>query len=75
MSIKSRIFTAALCATALAGGFSLTAWAASNWCEECHIQCAIEYQTCLNNGQWTEAQCRESYRTCIIYTCNNCIIP
>lgn len=75
MSIKSRVLAAALCALALVGGFSLTALAASNWCEECHIQCAIEYQNCVNSGQWTESQCREGRQTCIRYTCNNCIIP
>lgn len=75
MSIKSRILTLALCATALAGGFSLSAFAASNWCEECHIQCGMEYRACMNSGQWTEWQCRQSQQSCIIYTCNNCIIP
>ncbi|WP_024890426.1 hypothetical protein [Luteimonas huabeiensis] len=75
MKMKHALRLAAGCMLALAGGFGVTAWAQSNWCETCHMGCGENYSQCMASGRFTPSQCAQSYQSCIIYDCNNCLVP
>ena len=73
MGIKVRTLLATAGALVFAAGFSLSLYAFD--CEQCLGNCEAERLACLKSGQFTVAQCNQSFHTCWKLDCGFCELP